>query len=57
MAALEAEAFDVGAGGFRDPEPVERQQREQRVIAGASEAGGDEEGADLVAVQPVAWDS
>ena len=51
MAAFEAELFDVGADRFGDPQPVERQQAEQRMVTGAAEPGGDEHGADLVAVQ------
>lgn len=32
VAALEAELFDVGAQRFRDAQPVERQQRAQRMV-------------------------
>ena len=51
MPAFEAERFDVGAGGFGDPQPVQREQRDQRVLGRWAEPGGDEQGADLVAVQ------
>ena len=57
MPALEAERFDVGAECFGDSQPVDRQQRHQRVFAGRRQAGGDEQRPDLVAVQAVAWDS
>jgi hypothetical protein len=49
--AFEAEAFDVGADGLRDSEAVQREQRDQGVVAGASKAGGNEHGPDLVAVE------
>jgi hypothetical protein len=49
---LYAEGFDVGASGFGDPQPVERQQRDQRVLGGYAEPGGDQQRAELVAVQP-----
>ena len=51
VAAFEAEGLDVGADGFGDPQPVERQQRDQRVLGGRAEPGGDQQRADLVAVQ------
>ena len=37
---------------FGDAQSVEGEQAQQRVVAGAGEAGGDEHGADLVAVEP-----
>ena len=49
--ALEAQVLDVGAGGLRDPQPVEREQRDQRVLERRAEPGGDQQGAELVAVQ------
>ena len=49
---LEVEGVDVGAEGFGDPQPVEGQQRRQGVVTGRSEAGLDEEGPELIAVQP-----
>ena len=51
VAAFEAELFDVGAGRFGDAQPVECQQADERVVAGAGEPGRDQQGADLVAVQ------
>src|SRR5260221_2388203 len=50
--ALDAQGLDVGAGGFGDAQPVEGQQRDQRVLAGRAEPGGDQQRAELVAVQP-----
>ncbi len=51
VTAFETELFDVRADRLGHAQPVQRDQRDQRVIAGASEAGGDQHGADLVAVQ------
>ena len=51
MAALEPECFDVGADGLRDPQPVEGQQRDQRMVPGLREAGGHQQAAHLVAVE------
>jgi len=51
VAALEAQVLDVGAGGFRHAQPIEGEQGEQRVLGGRAEAGGDQERAELVAVQ------
>jgi hypothetical protein len=43
--------LDVGTGGFRDAQPVEGEQGDQRVLGGRPEPGGDQEGAELIAVQ------
>jgi hypothetical protein len=51
VAALESQVLDVGADGLGDPQPVERQHTDQGVIAAAGQSGGDQHGADLVAVQ------
>jgi hypothetical protein len=51
MATLEAERLDVGAQRLGDPQPVDRQQQYQRVPGRSAEAGGHQQGADLVAVQ------
>jgi hypothetical protein len=48
---LLAELLDVSAGGLGDPQPVQREQRDQRVLARRPEPGGDQQGAELVAVQ------
>jgi hypothetical protein len=53
-AALQAQVLDVGAGGLRYPQPVQREQRDQRdqrVSGWRAEPGGDEQRAELVAVQ------
>ena len=52
MAAFGVEILDVGVERFGDAQPVHRQQRDQRVITRRAEAGLDEQGAELVAVQP-----
>jgi hypothetical protein len=49
--ALQAQVLDAGAGGFRDPQPVQREHGDQRVLGRRAEPGGDQEGAELVAVQ------
>ena len=51
MAAFQAQVLDVGAGGFGDPQAVEREQGDERVLGGRAEPGGDQERAELVAVQ------
>jgi hypothetical protein len=48
---LEPEILDVGADGLGDPQPVEGQQADQRVIPATRQPGGDQQGTDLVAVQ------
>ena len=55
--ALEAEAFDVGADRFRDPQPVERQQRDQGVIAGPASPAATSIAPTSLRSSPVAWDS
>jgi hypothetical protein len=49
--ALEPQVLDVGAGGIRYPLPVQREQRDQRMIAWRAEPRSDEQRAELVAVQ------
>jgi hypothetical protein len=51
VAAIETEVLDVGAGGFGDPQPVQCEQGDDRVLAGCAEPGRDQERAELVAVQ------
>jgi len=46
ITAFEAEAFDVG--GFGDAQAVEGEQRDERVVAGVAESGGDEHAPDFV---------
>jgi hypothetical protein len=49
--ALQAQVLDVRPGRLRHPQPVQRQQRDQRVLGGRPEPGGDQQRAELVAVQ------
>ncbi len=49
---LDAHGLDVGAGGLGDAQPVEGQQRDQRMLGGPAEPGGDQQSAELVTVQP-----
>ena len=51
VAAFAAHGGDVRPEGFADPQAVEREQRYQRMVQRCPEAGGDEQGAELVAVQ------
>jgi hypothetical protein len=43
--------LDVGAGGLGDPQPVQREQRDQRMLDRWAEPGGYQERAELVAVR------
>ncbi len=49
--AFQAQVLDVGAGGLRHPQPVQREQGNQRMLKRRAEPGGDKQGAQLVAVQ------
>ena len=49
--AFEAERFDVRADRFGDAQPVEREQAIRAWSWGLAEPGGDEHGADFVAVE------
>jgi len=51
MPSFEAEAVDVRPRRLRDPQPVQREQRDQRVLARSPETRGDEQRTDLVTVQ------
>jgi hypothetical protein len=51
VAPLDAQCFDIRAGSLGDPQPVEGQQRDQRVLGGRPEPRGDQQRAELVAVQ------
>jgi hypothetical protein len=51
VAPLDSHRLDVGAGRLGDPQPVQGQQGHQRMPGSRAEAGGDEQGAELVAVQ------
>jgi hypothetical protein len=49
--AFEAQVLDVGPGRFGDPQPVQREQGDQRVLGRRAEPGGYQQGAELVTVQ------
>jgi hypothetical protein len=51
VAALDARGFDAGAGGFGDPQPVQREQRDQRMLRRWAKSGSDQEHTEFVAVQ------
>ena len=51
MPALQAQVLDVGAGGLGDPQPVQREQRDQRMLERRAETGGDQQGTELVTVE------
>jgi hypothetical protein len=49
--ALHPQPLDIGAGGLGDAQSVEGQQGDQRVLRRGAESGGDQQCAELVAVQ------
>ena len=49
---LGAERFDAGAGGLRNPQPVQGEQGDESVLRGCAEPGGNQDCAEFVAVQP-----
>ena len=51
MTALEAEVFDIGGAGFADPETVLAEQHSKRGVATVELFGGDQEHAELGAIQ------
>ena len=51
MPAFQPQLLDIGAGRLRDPQPVEGEQGDQGVLGGRPEPGGDQDRAELVAVQ------
>jgi hypothetical protein len=51
VAAFQAQGLDVGAGGLGDAQAVEGEQGDQGMLAGRAEPGGDQQRAELVAVQ------
>ncbi len=57
MPSLDAERLDVGPDRFGYPQPVERQQRDQGVLGGGAEPGGDEQRPTSLRSRPMAWDS
>jgi hypothetical protein len=57
VAAFQAEMLDIGAGSFGDPQPVQREQGDQRMLGRRAEPGGDQQRAELVASSATACDS
>jgi len=51
VAALDAERFDVCAGGLGDSQPAQREQRDQRMLRRRSETGGHQQRAEFVTIQ------
>ena len=51
VATFEAERFDVGAERLGDPQAVEGEKRDQGVVPGRRETGGDQQRAEFVAVK------
>jgi hypothetical protein len=51
VAPLDPHRLNVGGGRLGDPQPVQCQQGDQRMLGSWAEAGDDEQGAELVAVQ------
>ena len=51
MPAFLAQRLDVGADRLGHPQPIQRQQRHQGVIAWRRQASGDQDRAELVAVE------
>jgi hypothetical protein len=51
VATLQAQVLDISAGGLGDPQPVQREQRDQRMLGRRAEPCGHQQGAQLVAVQ------
>ena len=51
MAAFEAEVLDVGAARLADPQPVQAEQHGQGGVGVVEPLGGEQEPAELAAVQ------
>jgi hypothetical protein len=51
VATLQAQVLDVRADSLGDPQPVQRQQGDQGMLACSPEPGGDQQRAELVPVQ------
>jgi len=49
--ALQAQVLDVCAGGLGDPQAVQGERGDQRMLGGRAESGGDQQRAELVPVQ------
>ena len=54
MPARSAERFDVAVGGLGDPEPVQREQRDQGMLNGSAESGDNKERPTSLRSSPVA---
>lgn len=52
MPALQGEVFDPRSDRFGHTQPVESQQRDEGVVAGTGETGGDKHRSQFVAIQP-----
>jgi hypothetical protein len=44
--------LDAGAGGLGDAQPVQRRQRDQRVLTGRAETAGEQQRTELITIQP-----
>jgi hypothetical protein len=51
VAPFQSQVLDIGTGGLGDPQPVQSQQGDQRMLGRRAEPGGHQQGAGLVAVQ------
>ncbi|MGH3289095.1 MAG: hypothetical protein ACRDPD_31220 [Streptosporangiaceae bacterium] len=54
MPALHAQVLDVGAGGLGDPQPVQREQGDQRVLGRRAKPGS---APSSLRSSAMAWDS
>jgi hypothetical protein len=57
VASFDGEVFDVGAEGFEDPQPVQRQLRDQGMVTAAGQARGDQQAPNSLRSKPTARDS
>lgn len=57
VAALDTQGLNAGAGGFGDPQPVQREQRDQRVLAGGPRPEATSSAPSSLRSRPTAWDS
>ena len=51
VATFGAQRLDAGAGGLRNPQPIQGEQADQRVLSRRTEPGGNQEATEFVAVQ------
>ena len=51
VATFQAQVLNVGAGGLGDPQPVQREKRDQRMLGRRPEAGRYQQGSHFVAVK------